>query len=152
MLVFSVFCGLCLPLMSQYKVVELSVLDMVCGLSVLEAAIQCRTGQLSRRADRLTGVNSTGFSLIQTSHSPQCFKNRWLTLIHHTLNRVHIHTHTSTPSEKRSLPQRRGRIQASLSMQVLTSAYSHVCMYVCTGASHVVMFRENALLPAEMYI
>ncbi|CAB1449104.1 unnamed protein product [Pleuronectes platessa] len=35
--------------------VELSVPDMVCGLSVLGAAIQCRTGKLSRRADRLTG-------------------------------------------------------------------------------------------------
>lgn len=64
------------------------MLDMVCGLSALEAAIQRRTGQLRRRADRLTGVNSTGFTLIQTSHSPQCFKNRWLTLIYHT------HTHT----------------------------------------------------------
>lgn len=79
--VFSVFCGLCSPLMSQCKALELSVLDMVCGLSALEAATQCRTGQLNRRADRLTGVNSTGFSLIQTSHSPQCFRNRWLMLI-----------------------------------------------------------------------
>ncbi len=94
--VFIVFCGVCLPPLSQSKAVELSAFDMVCGLSVLEAAIQRRTGQLSRRVDRLTGVNSTGFRLIQTSPSLQCSKNRWLMLIYHRQPHVHVETNTQT--------------------------------------------------------
>lgn len=85
MVVCSVFYGLCLPLMSCSEAGELSVLDMVCGLSVLEAAFQFRKGWISRRADRLTGVNATGFKFIQTSHLLQWSRNRWLMLIKHTM-------------------------------------------------------------------
>lgn len=84
--------GLCLHPMSHLKIVKLSVLNIASGRSVQEAAIRYWTGQLGRRADRLAGVSSTGFGSIQTSHSPQRDKNRWLLLIHPSHTAVQSHT------------------------------------------------------------
>ena len=102
---------------------------MVCRLSELEAAVQCRTGQLSRRADRLTGVNSTGCGLIQTSHLPQCSKNRWLMLIYHTQPCSRRNAHTN--HQENTLPQRQGcickraRRHWSISMDVYSCRHSN---------------------------
>lgn len=112
-LVWDLHWFLCLLCLKAMSVVELSVLDMVCGLSVLEAAIRCRTGQLSRRADGLTGVNSTGLRLIQASRSLQCYRNRWLTLFSHTQPCSFLNAHTT---------ERHGCI----------SVFEHVSLSLCT--------------------
>ena len=126
MLLFYVFCGLCLPPTFQSKAVELSVLDMVCRLSELEAAVQCRTGQLSRRADRLTGVNSTGCGLIQTSHLPQCSKNRWLTLIYLKQPCSRWNTHTQSIRKTHSLRDKDAYTSEHMGIDQLVWMYIHV--------------------------